>query len=68
MREVIPLRERKVDWILLFFYTLNLTFITYIVDLEQLVIADPHAFDYPVWPPPPPMSYARSRPPVTTSS
>jgi hypothetical protein len=53
MREVIPLRERKVDWILLFFYTLNLTFITYVVDIEQLMIADPHAFEYPVWPPAP---------------
>ena len=28
-------------------------FITYIVDLEQVVIADPYHFSYPVWPPTP---------------
>ncbi len=33
------------------FFLVNLTFITYIVDLEQLVVADPTRFDYPVWPP-----------------
>ncbi len=31
----------------------NLGFITYIVDLEQLVIADPNSFSYPLWPPGP---------------
>src|SRR5678815_1236940 len=46
-----PLGQRKLDWILLGFFFVNLTFITYIVDLEQLVIADPHHFDYPPWPP-----------------
>lgn len=30
----------------------NLGFITYVVDLEQLVIADPAHFSYPLWPPP----------------
>jgi hypothetical protein len=51
MREVIPLRERPVDWLLLGFFIINLGFITYIVDLEQLVIADRWHFDYPRWPP-----------------
>ena len=46
-----PLSQRKFDWILLGFFFLNLSFITYIVDLEQLVIADPSHFDYPLWPP-----------------
>jgi len=32
------------------FFLVNLLFITYIVDLKQLVIADPNAFKYPVWP------------------
>jgi len=31
----------------------NLGFITYVVDLEQLVIRDPTAFRHPVWPPAP---------------
>jgi|SRR5262249_27702979 len=46
-----PLSERKIDWVLIGFFSLNLLFITYIVDLEQLVIADPSDFDYPLWPP-----------------
>lgn len=53
MRRVIPLRRRPVDWVLVAFFTVNLTFITYIVDLEQLVIADPENFTYPLWPPAP---------------
>jgi hypothetical protein len=32
---------------------INLGFVTYIVDLEQLVIADPSHFGYPAWPPAP---------------
>lgn len=50
-RKVIPLRERKLDWISLAFFIVNLAFITYIVDLEQLVIPDTAKFIYPVWPP-----------------
>jgi hypothetical protein len=49
----VPLRQRKVDFAFLAFFVLNATFITYIVDLEQLVIADPDNFRYPVWPPAP---------------
>jgi hypothetical protein len=40
-----------VDRLLIGFFALNLGFITYIVDLEQLVIADPSHFSYPLWPP-----------------
>jgi hypothetical protein len=47
------LRHRPVDLLLLAFFAVNLGFITYIVDLEALVIADPSHFDYPLWPPPP---------------
>lgn len=51
MSAPVPLSQRKLDWVLLAFFFVNLTFITYIVDLEQLVIADPHHFTYPAWPP-----------------
>jgi hypothetical protein len=52
MRHDIPLGKRPVDWVILGFFVVNLLFITYIVDLEQLVIADPSKFTYPLWPPP----------------
>ena len=48
-----PLRQRPVDFVFLAFFLVNLVFVTYMVDLEQLVIADPHHFSYPVWPPGP---------------
>lgn len=51
MRTVIPLGRRKLDIFFVAFFVLNVTFITPIVDLEQLVIADPTSFDYPIWPP-----------------
>lgn len=48
-----PLRRRPFDYVFIAFLALNALFITYIVDLEQLVIADPANFSYPAWPPPP---------------
>ncbi len=39
------------DIALIVFFGINLFFITYMVDLEQLVIADPGHFRYPDWPP-----------------
>jgi hypothetical protein len=53
VRAVVPLRRRPVDWVLLAFFTVNLAFVTYVVDLEQLVVRDPTRFAYPVWPPAP---------------
>jgi hypothetical protein len=53
MRSPIPLRRRRRDWILLAFFALNLFFITYFVDIEQLTIANPFHFSYPLWPPKP---------------
>jgi hypothetical protein len=50
MRQTIPLKERKTDYIYIAFFLVNLLFITYIVDLEQLVIKDPTNFKYPLWP------------------
>lgn len=49
---IIPLSRRRGDIIILIFFLINILFITYIVDLEQLVIADPSNFTYPAWPPP----------------
>jgi hypothetical protein len=49
----VPLRERRWDLVFIVYFILNASFITYVVDLEQLVIADPANFDYPLWPPPP---------------
>ena len=52
-RRPIPLSRRKGDLLFIAFFLLNLGFITYIVDLEQLVIANPAHFTYPLWPPAP---------------
>jgi hypothetical protein len=50
----IPLSERKLDVIILAFYWLNLAFITYVFDLEQIVLPDlARAWTYPLWPPRP---------------
>ena len=47
----LPLKKRPADIAIIIFFIINLFFITYIVDLEQLVIADPNHFNYPAWPP-----------------
>lgn len=46
------LRDRPLDILIVLFFTINVLFITYIVDLEQLVIKNPSNFTYPIWPPP----------------
>lgn len=53
MREVIPFHARPIDYLFVGFFALNFGYITYLFDIEQLVIADPNNFDYPWWPPPP---------------
>jgi hypothetical protein len=50
-RKLIPFSQRRVDWIFVVFFLINLFFITYIVDIEQLIIPDPSHFQQPVWPP-----------------
>ena len=50
-REPIPLARRKRDWAFLGFFIFNLLFITYFVDVEQVLIPDTSNFSYPVWPP-----------------
>jgi hypothetical protein len=52
-RQPIPISQRRVDLGFVAFFLLNFGFITYVVDLEQLVIADPARFSYPLWPPAP---------------
>jgi len=44
-------RVRWLELAIVVFFAVNLVFITYVVDLEQLVIADPYHFSYPLWPP-----------------
>lgn len=58
MREVIPLRERKADIVILFFFWINIVFITYLFDAEQLIVPDTSLagtpeYVYPPWPPKP---------------
>jgi len=49
--KTIPFLQRRVDWIFVGFFLINLFFITYIVDIEQLIIPDPSHFQQPLWPP-----------------
>jgi hypothetical protein len=49
----VPLRRRPLDIALVAFFVVNVSFITYVVDLETLVIADPRHFEHPLWPPAP---------------
>ena len=48
----VPFSQRKVDWIFVSFFLINFFFITYIVDIEQLIIPNPDNFQQPFWPPP----------------
>src|SRR5579883_3467592 len=52
-RRVIPFSRRPADIAIVAFFLVNILFITYIVDIEQLVIANPAHFTYPLWPPKP---------------
>jgi hypothetical protein len=65
---ILPLSRRKVDLLFIAFFLVNLFFVTYIVDIEQIIIADPAHFQYPLWPPPffvdMVHSYARSLDPL----
>ena len=51
-RTPVPFRQRRLDWLFVAFFVINFFFITYIVDLEQLVIPDPSQYRQPAWPPP----------------
>jgi len=45
------LARRPIDIVFIAFWAINLGFITYVIDVEQLVIPDPAHFTYPAWPP-----------------
>jgi hypothetical protein len=51
MRRPIPLSRRPLDVALVAFFAVNLCFTTYVVSLEQIVVADPFHFAQPIWPP-----------------
>jgi hypothetical protein len=48
---VLPFSRRKLDWIFVAFFLINLYFVTYIVDIEQLIIPDPNHYQQLLWPP-----------------
>jgi hypothetical protein len=49
--KITPITKRPFDLSLIIFFLVNLLFVTYIIDVEQLVISDPDHFQYPLWPP-----------------
>jgi hypothetical protein len=50
--EQAPTKGRRVlDVIILAYFVFNLLFISWLFDLEQVVIPDTSSFSYPVWPP-----------------
>lgn len=51
MAEAIPLSRRPGDIALVAFFWVNIVAVTYMEGFEQLVIADPNDFEYPLWPP-----------------
>jgi hypothetical protein len=51
-RRTIPLARRRYDWLLMVFFAVNLCFITYVIDIEQLTVGNAAHFHYPLWPPP----------------
>ncbi len=52
-RVSIPLSRRRYDLLFIAFFLVNLVFVTYIIDIEQIIIPDPYHFQYPIWPPAP---------------
>jgi len=47
----IPLKQMPLDIAFIVFFFFNLVFVTYMIDLEQVLILDVNHFDYPLWPP-----------------
>jgi hypothetical protein len=47
----LPLRRRPLDIVILIYFLFNLVAITYLFDIEQIVIPDTAHFSYPAWPP-----------------
>ena len=51
MNRPLPLSKRPFDMAIVAFFTINFFLVTYMIDVEQLIIANPSDFDYPFWPP-----------------
>ncbi len=52
MERAIPLRERPLDIAFVVFFAFNFFFITYIVDVEQIMLPSLEGdWEYPIWPP-----------------
>jgi EXPERA (EXPanded EBP superfamily) len=51
--KTIPFKDRPLDIAIVAFFLINLLFITYVIDLEQLVVPYATHFTYPIWPPRP---------------
>jgi hypothetical protein len=50
---MLKLRDRRLDLVLIAFFVVNLGFITYFFDIEQITVRDAvHFTHYPAWPPP----------------
>ena len=47
---ITPLQKRTLDIAILVYFLINILFITYIVDIEKLIIPDPYHFEYLIWP------------------
>ena len=47
----LPLKNRPIDIAIIIFFVINLFLVTYMIDIEQLMIANPDQFNYPIWPP-----------------
>ncbi|WDL98791.1 EXPERA domain-containing protein [Alicyclobacillus sp. ALC3] len=48
---VIPFRQRWYDVVFVFFFLINVCFVTYIIDIEQIIVSNPYHFNPPAWPP-----------------
>jgi len=51
MQDGLPLRKRPLDLLLVIYFIFNLLAISYVFDIEQIVIPDVSHFTYPAWPP-----------------
>ena len=51
MPDMLPLRKRPLDAVLLVYFIFNLVAISYLFDIEQIIITDVTHFTYPAWPP-----------------
>jgi hypothetical protein len=51
MQHALPLKKRPLDLILLIYFIFNLVAISYLFDIEQIIITNTANFTYPAWPP-----------------